>query len=183
MYAGKGTVKPDWQQAQNLINQQTQIMITELVEKERQLAAAKHATQDANRALESFKNNPDAYSEGWYVKELGKAREARQKLESDLRRAQEFMRLKDQAKIKVERTRDWALRDNERLRTLNAQFSNDASKVKALETANEQQAISWKRQVEEKRQAQLENARLKDENKRLIDVLRLGREGLKNEQW
>jgi hypothetical protein len=183
MYAGSGTVSEKWQQAQNLINQQTQIIISELVEKERQLGAAKRATEDAKRALESYKTKPDSYSEGWYVKELGKAREARQKLESDLRRAQGFMKLKDQSKIKVERVRDIALRDVKNLKNINEVLRSKALKSDSLVTANEQQAIAWKRAVEEKRQVQLENARLKDENKRLMEVLRLGREGLKNEQW
>jgi hypothetical protein len=183
MFEGDGTVKPNWQQAGDLITQQTHIMLTELADADRRLRAAKRATEDAKRALESYKAKPDSYSEGWYVKELGKERERRQKVESDLRRAQEFMKLKDQAKIKVERVRDFALRDNKRLRALNEQFSEEAGKAKTLAIANEQQAVAWKEAVQEKNKARLEAARLRDEVNRLLDVIKLGREGLKNEQW
>lgn len=182
-YAGKGTVHETWQQAQNLINQQTAIIVAELVESERKRAALERGRVDAERTLQEYREKPDSYSEGWYVKELGKAREERQKLESDLRRARDFMRLKDQAKIKVERVRDIALRDVKNLREINVLLRDKAQKADDLTTANEQQAIAWKRAVEEKRAVQLENARLKDEVKRLLDVIRLGREGLRKEEW
>jgi len=181
MYAGSGTVSEKWQQAQNLINQQTQIIISELVESERKRVSAERGRVHAERALESYKESPDSYSEGWYVKELGKERERRQKLESDLRRAQDFMKLKDQAKIKVERVRDAALRDNVRLREAIGTLRANVQSVDNLKVANEQQAVAWKREVEAKRQVQLENARLKDEVDRLIEVIRLGRKGIEGE--
>lgn len=178
-----GTVKSNWQQAQNLINQQTQIIISELVESERKRALAEGARAAAEKVLSEYKDKPNSYTEGWYVKELGRAREARQKLESDLRRAQSFMRLKDQAKIKVERARDIAQRDVKNLRDINTLLRAKAGDTDALRTANEQQAVAWKEAVIKRREVESENKRLREQIARLEDVLRLGREGLKSETW
>jgi len=182
-YAGTGTVKTNWQQAQNLIAQQTQIIIAELVEAERQIRLAKLGRENAERALESYKAKPDSYSEGWYVKELGKAREARHKLESDLRRAQGFMKLKDQAKIKVERTRDEAQRKLKEQQDINELLRLRAQKADDLAVLNQRQANAFADQERELRMKDREITRLREENTRLMQVIRLGREGLQKEQW
>lgn len=180
-YAGTGTVQEKWQQAQNLINQQTAIIISELVQAQRAIENERTQSAKAEKTLAEYREKPIAYTEGWYVKELGKARERQYKLESDIRRQQEFMRLKDQAKIKVERVRDIALRDVKDLKSNNELLRSKAQKADDLAVANEQQAIAWKRAVEDKRAVQLENARLKDQIRALEDVLRLGQRGL--ESW
>lgn len=182
-YMGTGTVKPDWQQAQNLISQQVGIMVTDLVDKDRQIAALRRRVEDTERALESYKANPDSYSEGWYVKELGKAREARQEVESNLRRAENFMKLKDRAKIKVELARDAAQRKVSALEDINTLLRVRAQKADELKIMNERQAQAFaghERMLSEKEN---EVRRLRQENERLMQVIRLGREGLQREQW
>ena len=182
-YMGTGTIKPDWQQAQNMISQQVGIMVADLVEKDRQIAALQRRVTDTERALESYKAKPDSYSEGWYVKELGKERERRQEVESNLRRQTEFGKLKDRAKMKVEAARDQAMRDRDSYKNAFTLLRDQAIQVESLEAANEQQAVAWKDQVRKNGILKDENRRLELENKRLMEVLRLGREGLQREQW
>lgn len=182
-YAGTGTVQEKWQQAQNLINQQTAIIISELVESQRRLQDERRRRESVEKTLKEYKENPIAYTEGWYVKELGKARERTQKLESDLRRQAEFMKLKDQAKIKVEKVRDKALRDVQNLNNIVKVLRTKSIDVEALQTANEKQAIAWKQSQERNERLRAEIRSLREENERLLEVIKLGRDGLRSEQW
>lgn len=182
-YMGSGTVNPDWQQAQNLISQQVGIMVADLVDKDRQIAALKRRVTDTERALESYKEKPDSYSEGWYVKELGKAREARQELESNLRRQTEFGKLKDRAKIKVERARDEAQRKVSALEDIISLLRVRAQKADELAVMNERQAQAFAGHERMLAGKEDQVRLLRQENERLMQVIRLGREGLQREQW
>lgn len=182
-YAGAGTVQPNWQQAQNLISQQTQIIISELVQANQKVTSAESARAHAERKLKEYQEKPIAYTEGWYVKELGKERERRYRVESDLRRAQGFMKMKDQAKIKVERTRDWALREVSRLTELNEEYLSQALKADDFERMNARHVEAFAGHERMLAAKESEVRRLREENARLMEVIRLGREGLQREQW
>ncbi len=182
-FAGTGTVQPNWQQAVNLITQQSSILVSELVEAERKRKVAERMQEEAQAALMRYKEQPVAYTEGWYVKELGKERERRQKLESDLRRAHEFMRLKDQAKIKVEKARDEAQRKLKAQISINTLLRTKAQKVDDLTEMNQRQAEAFLGHERMLSQKESEVRRLREENVRLMDIIKLGRRGLDAEMW
>ena len=177
----------EWVKASNLVRQQTQIMVNELTSltervtnQARSIDILQRERDDALRRLEA---TPSMIMEATNRDLRRQLREADEKIEQ----YREYMRLKDNAKIKVEGQRDYhKSRVAEAERTTRIYKDNVhalTEQIRSLEAQNASQA----RAFEERGRKLLEKdeliRRTSAENGRLLEVIRLGRAGLEGETW
>jgi len=178
-------VSDEWVQAKNLVRQQVEIMVNELEELTRrvnnQRAAIDVLQKERDNAVARLNDLPSMRAQF----ELTQLRAQVHELEQTVDRYSEFMRLKDNAKIKVEGQREhWREKyhDMERVSNIHRDARRIAEeKVRGLEAQNERQAKAF----EERGKAILKKDELirqmSAENGRLIEVIKLGRKGIEGE--
>lgn len=181
-------VNSDWQKAQNLISQQTQILVNELWNLQQGRTVLDSRLKETEAALKEYMDKPHTNSVGWYEKRLSDEAKRRFQAETETRQCKEFMRLKDQSKIKVELQRDAYSRN---LELANAKVLDLEKKLFESAELRAQNARQAKEFLELGRKVQSMNkrAQLAEEKVRnLQDILNLGRkawveEWKKSEGW
>lgn len=175
----------EWVKAKNLINQQTQIMVNELGALEARVA-------NQARSIDILQRERDAAVDRMErsLSETERVRLSRLAYENgELRREnakfREFMKLKDNAKTKVEQKRDYLrtllAEKGATIGALNDEIEEWKVRVTELEAQNARQAQEFQ-QLRDSIIKKDEMIRKQSaENGRLIDVIKLGRKGIEGE--
>jgi hypothetical protein len=113
----------------------------------RQLKMWQKRAEDEKRVRAELEQKPSEYTQGWFEKRETELRERDWALNQEMMKLRTYMRMKDLAKIKVERVRDHLQRENAVLRgaheerlQLRAQNEKQATAYAALERENRELA-------------------------------------------
>lgn len=175
------SVQSAWQQAQNLINQQVQVLVQQLWEKDQKIRNLETYKARADAEIGRLTTTADEGTYSWYEQHVNEERVKRYEAEALARKRLEFMKLKDRAKIKVEITRDRSLRRLERLESEVEELRNVRQNNRALREANQRQAEEFARLQKDNGALMKRNGELLQQVEGLQDVLKLGRRGIEAE--
>lgn len=177
----------EWVQAKNLVRQQVEIMVNELEELTRRVGnqrASIDVLQKERDAAVARMNDLPTMRMQMDNGEL--KRQVRQLMETN-DKYRDYMRLKDNAKIKVEGQRDYwkglyhAMTEDSKERHKRAQLA-EAENVE-LRAQNARQALAFEERgktiVKKDEMIRQQSAELG----RLMEVIKLGRKGLEGETW
>jgi chromosome segregation ATPase len=177
----------EWVQAKNLVRQQVEIMVNELEELTRRLnnqRASIDVLQKERDAAVARMNDLPSMRMTFDNDQL--RRQVRELTEQN-EQYREYMRLKDNAKIKVEGQREmWRARYHEAAedaKTRGTRARDAEAQNVQLRAQNERQALAFeergKKILEKDEMIRQQSAEIG----RLIEVIKLGRKGLEGEQW
>lgn len=178
-------MKDEWNNALNVIRQQAAYLVQQCDEEQRKGDTARKASDGLRREVDYMRHRNETLPSGATrasledrIQEL--KRQVRD-LENTVSSQREYMKLKDNAKIKVEQQRDATKHANVELRSAVARMKGDADKVQKLETQLRAQAQAF-RELENRFEVEVRR-RLDAEKlaKNVQDVLSLGVDGLRAE--
>lgn len=175
----------EWVQAKNLVRQQVEIMVNELEELSRRVANQRASIdvlqKERDAAIAKYNDLPSMR----VISENAELRRQVRELTQTNEKYREYMKLKDNAKIKVEGQRDyWKDQAQEAKRVSRVHADRERfhlSRITELEALNAKQAEAF---VDlEKRLAKKDELirQHSAENGRLIEVIKLGRKGIEGE--
>jgi len=177
----------EWVQAKNLVRQQVEIMVNELESQARRIdnqrASIDVLQKERDNAVARMNDLPTMRMQFDNAELKRQVRELTEKNDQ----YREYMRLKDNAKIKVEGQRDFAkdqAQEAKRISRVHADRERfHLSRIAELEALNAKQAEAFaeleKRSAKKDEMIRQQSA----ENGRLLEVIRLGRKGIESETW
>ncbi len=174
-------VQSAWQQAQNLINQQVQVLVQQLWEKDQELSRLQRLVAQYKDENTRLVNTPDQDTWAWCERRVHEESTKRFEAETLARKRLEFMKLKDRAKIKVEKVRDEALRRVEALEGIVELLRGAHEENRGLRAANQSQAEAFAVLQKDNGKLRKRNAELVEQVEGLQDVIKLGRKGIEAE--
>lgn len=136
------TVSDQQMQAVNVINQHAQFLLRELEATDRDKSVLRREADMLRDRLKHAENTPTA-------RDYQSVLRAKAELETKVKQQREFMALKDNAKIKVERDRDHYKWQASALPGLNRQVAELKSELSTQKSLNATQAASYKSLLEQ----------------------------------
>lgn len=178
-------MKDEWNVALNTIRQQAAYLVQQCDEEQRKGDTARKMSDRLRLELDDAKrrneNLPFGVTRASLEDRIQELKRQVRDLENTVSSQREYMRLKDNAKIKVEQQRDAARAVNASLRDAVERSKGNADKVQKLEAQNRAQAQAF-RELENRFEVEVRR-RLDAEKlaKNVQDVLSLGVDGLRAE--